>query len=177
MARATSSLPVPDSPRISTVASVGATRPMALYTSCMGLLLPMMASAAAVSGATSSSTRERMNRPASRAWPIKARMSGNLKGLEHVFEGPQLGGLDGRLRGAEGGHDDDRQLGLNLVHGPEGLQAAHPRHAHIHDHQVRDCRLDQTPGRLAGGRGPHGVAFRGQELFKALPELRVVVDN
>ena len=62
----------------------------------------------------------------------------NLGGLEDVFEGPQLGGLDGGIRGAEGGHDDDRQLGLDLVDGPEGLQAAHPRHAHIHDHQVRE---------------------------------------
>ena len=53
--------------------------------------------------------------------------------------------------------------------GPEGLQAAHPRHAHIHDYQVRDRPLDRGNGRLPAGRGLHGMLFRRQELFKALP--------
>ena len=44
MARATSSLPVPDSPLTKTVASVEATRPIALYISCMAGLAPTRAS-------------------------------------------------------------------------------------------------------------------------------------
>ncbi|SST06830.1 Uncharacterised protein [Acinetobacter baumannii] len=41
-ARATSSLPVPDSPWISTVESVGATLRILLYSSCIGAQEPMM---------------------------------------------------------------------------------------------------------------------------------------
>ncbi len=41
-ARATSSLPVPDSPWISTVASVGATLRILLNRSCIGAQWPMM---------------------------------------------------------------------------------------------------------------------------------------
>ncbi len=98
-------------------------------------------------------------------------------GLEDVFEGSQLGGLDGRLGSAIGRHDDDRQLGLHLMDGPEGLQAVHPRQAHVHDHQVGGFGLYQGQGRLTAGRGLHLVAILGQELFKALPQLRVVVHD
>ena len=41
-ARATNSLPVPDSPWINTVESVGATLRILLYSSCMGAQEPMM---------------------------------------------------------------------------------------------------------------------------------------
>ena len=41
-------------------------------------------------GATSISTRERMKRPASRAWPIKARISGISKGLRTYSKAPSL---------------------------------------------------------------------------------------
>ena len=108
---------------------------------------------------------------------MSARISGTSQRFEDIFEGPQLGGLDGGLGGAISGHDDDRQLGLDLVDGAEGLQAAHPRQAHVHDHQVGDFGLHRSYGRFTTGRGLHGMAVLGQDFLEALPYLRFVIND
>ena len=51
-ARATNSLPVPLSPRISTLTSCGAMRPIILHISCMTGLRPMMRSTRSSVGST-----------------------------------------------------------------------------------------------------------------------------
>ena len=56
MARATSSLPVPLSPVISTGTFCPATRPMALYTSRIAGQVPMMAPSTSGSGSVSATT-------------------------------------------------------------------------------------------------------------------------
>ncbi len=60
----------------------------------------------------------------------------NIEGLEQVIVGAQLHGLDGRLRGAVGGHEDDRKLRIELADPPQGFQAVEPGHANIAEHQV-----------------------------------------
>ena len=89
-ARATSSLPEPDSPRTSTVASVADTRPMDLYTSCMAGLFPMMASPWFLFGEASISTGERMKRPASRACRMVDSIWGMSNGLITWSKAPIL---------------------------------------------------------------------------------------
>ena len=42
----------------------------------------------------------------------------DIEGLEQVIVGAQLHGLDGRLRGAVGGHEDDRKLRIELADPP-----------------------------------------------------------
>ena len=70
MARATSSLPVPLSPVISTGTSCSATRPMALYTSRIAGQEPTMAPSASGSGADSAMTAgSRIRRETSIASP------------------------------------------------------------------------------------------------------------
>ena len=107
-ALATSSLPVPLSPWMSTVAPVPAARPMALYSSCMGREWPNRASPAVISWSWFICTGERMKRPASRAWCTSLAKSVGTRGWGHIVEGPQLGGLDGLGGESAGGGDDNR---------------------------------------------------------------------
>ena len=81
MARATSSLPVPLSPRISTVTSCAATRPIALYTSCMAGQRP--SSTSPVAGAASLGHRGRhAHQPAGLHRPVdQVAQSGSSSGL------------------------------------------------------------------------------------------------
>ena len=92
---------------------------------------------------------------------------------------PQLheaGGLDGRVRGAERGHDHGREPRANLAHGLEGRKPVHARHAHVHDHQVRGVRAHLLhPGLARGGRA-HGMALGSEQLLEALAQVGVVVD-
>ena len=82
MARATSSLPVPDSPTTRTVTSVGAVRPMALNTSSISGLAPMRRpgrarpSGAGVSASLAATARGR--RASSRAMPRRRSRSKGL---------------------------------------------------------------------------------------------------
>jgi hypothetical protein len=84
MARATSSLPVPDSPTTSTVALVDATRATSLYTSSMRGLLPsisagLLLARAAMAGPSLASADRRRR---SRARVTVRRSSSTLKGFE-----------------------------------------------------------------------------------------------
>ena len=109
MARATSSLPVPLSPVISTQASRGATRAMRLKTVCMAGLRP-----------TISSGGRRRSRSASAARSgVGAALQGAADGVEglvqverlgEVIEGPALDGPHRRRQVAERRHDDDRRV-------------------------------------------------------------------
>ena len=80
IARATSSLPVPDSPTTSTVALVGATRATSLYTSSMrGLLPSISASRAASPGVALRFSAARRLRSSARV--TVSRSSSTLNGL------------------------------------------------------------------------------------------------
>jgi len=101
----------------------------------------------------------------------------DVEGLEDVVVGAELGGLDGRLGAAVGGHDDDRQVGHALAHALHGGDAGDAGHAHVHDHEVRGLAGDLVHAGLAGGGGAHLEPVGLQDLAEALAQLGVVVNN
>ena len=101
----------------------------------------------------------------------------DVKGLEDVVKGAELGGLDGRFGAAVGGHDDHRQVGHARAHALHGLNAVDAGHAHVHDHQVRGLARHLGHAGLAALRGAHLVPVGLHDLAEALAQLGVVVNN
>jgi hypothetical protein len=77
----------------------------------------------------------------------------DIEGLEEVIVGPQLHGLDRRLRGAVGSHEDHRKLRIQLPNAPQSLQSIEPGHADIAENQVWLQNRDEPYTLLAARRG------------------------
>ena len=60
-----------------------------------------------------------------------------FEGLQDVVEGPFLHGGDGLFHGAEGGHDDHRQVRIEPVQLIQEFDAAHLGHLHVRQDQVQ----------------------------------------
>ena len=155
MARATSSLPVPLSPRISTVTSWPAARPIALYTSCIAGDRPTIRSAAASSGSSSSANRAGtcVRRLCSMALARTSRSWRRSSGLSRYSKAPRFiasmavsvaANAVITITGRRG------SISADLV---EGVQARHVGQPHVEDHGVGPSRadaLDPLPGRACG---------------------------
>ena len=113
IAWATSSLPVPVSPWISTLALVGAIRLSRSITSRICGLSPMTPSKPNFSSSRRfSSTFARRSRALSAAFSAIARSWLDVQRLEQVVERPLLHRLDGRGDRAVAGHEDHLAVGL-----------------------------------------------------------------
>ena len=154
MKRAVTSLPVPLSPRIITVASVAAARRhFSIWSSMAGLRLwAASASPRASSRPFSSSTSLLQlgvgERPLHHQQQVLA-----LEGLLQVIEGAVAHGQHRALHRTEGGEEDDGQSGMGLMQPGKDLFARHARHAHVQQHQVGRvgqafgqalCRVDEN---------------------------------
>ena len=112
MAWATSSLPVPVSPWISTLASVGAMRFSRSMTSCICGLLPITPSKPNFSSSRRfSSAFCRRSRRLAEALSVTARKLAQVERLEQVVERPLLHGRDGRGDRAVAGDQDHLGVG------------------------------------------------------------------
>ena len=60
-----------------------------------------------------------------------------FEGLEDVIEGPFFHGRDRFFHGAEGGHDDHRQVRVEAVQFVQELDAAHLGHLHVGEDEVQ----------------------------------------
>jgi hypothetical protein len=76
-----------------------------------------------------------------------------LERLADEIEGAQLDGLDGGREGAEGGHQDDLDLGLLLLDHPEQIHPGHRIHPQVRDDQI-EAALAQPPDRPRPLRRP-----------------------
>ena len=87
-----------------------------------------------------------------------------------------LHGLNGRLRGAKGSHEDDRQFGVKLADFPERLNAVEAAHANVHDNKVRlDLRNDFKRLLTAGGGMQiHGIA---ENTLKRIAHICLIIDQ
>jgi len=117
-ARATSSLPLPDSPLINTVACERLKRPMALKTSCMAGAWPMISgvsSSAILSGAclVLSSTARLIT---SMAWSTS-------NGLARYSKSAALEGGYCAFKVGISGHDDDRNIRIFLFDFAQKIQS------------------------------------------------------
>ena len=101
----------------------------------------------------------------------------DLEGLVDVVVGAFLHRLDGLIDGAEGGHDDDHDIRVQLLDGPQGLHAAQTRHADIRHHQI-DRLLLQEGQSLRPVAADGGLkAFPLQDLCQQVPHLLFVVHD
>ncbi len=153
-ASATSSLPVPDSPVMRTVASDGATLPMSLKTSSIGLLLPTIRSRSA-SRLPSSSRRALTSEAMSACSKTRSQRGEEVVDLERlgdVVVGAVLHGLDGGGAPAERGHHDDLELAVLALQLAEQADPVLVGELDVHHHQVRQILRDRLDRLGAGVR-------------------------
>src|SRR5213594_4002376 len=165
IAAATSSLPVPLSPSISTGESESATVATTSFTRVMpGEPPPQRVHLAAQEALLEDLLHEVLQLV-------------QVQRLDEVVVGPRLQRLDRRLDHRVAGHHDDlerRIVPLDLV---EHLQAVHLGHPDVDQRGVEDLMADQ-PDRLAPARRQGDVvAPAAQRLAQELADIDVVVDD
>ena len=72
-----------------------------------------------------------------------------VEGLGKIIVGALLHGLDGRLDGTVGGHDDDLGVGALGADVPEEREAVHARHAYVEQNEVEGLRFRFAKGARA----------------------------
>ena len=100
----------------------------------------------------------------------------HVERLEQVIVGAQLHRLDGRLRRAVGGHQDDQQLRVDLADAPQRFQARDAAHADVHDDQVGLELGDDPQALLAAGRGGQLDLRRIKDPLERVLHVRFVVN-
>ena len=178
MALATSSLPVPLSPVISTVAYVGAIWRSLATTACMAGELPMTPSKPNFSlSCRCSSMLERCKPSRLRRLVGDRSQLVDIERFGQISRGPGLHGGDGRLDRAMAGEDHDfgvRQLPFGLG---QDLEPANPLHDQVGDDDVEVVFFDE-PESLAAAGGHDAIVANA---FEALGHRRgvrfVVVDH
>ena len=155
--RATSSLPVPLSPTISTLLGIGATRAIASRSDRIGALSPM--------SGVSPSNRDRSERNLLHQPPARDRvldlLNDALDRLRLVDEpvGAEPHGLDAAVVAAGAGVDDDRRVDAALLQPPQHFEAVDARHLEIEDDAV-DRLAGQDVERLVAAGGDESCGSR-----------------
>jgi hypothetical protein len=171
-ARATSSLPVPDSPLMRTVMFERASRPMARNTSCIDGASPMM------SGLLSQRLGRRRRLllcPAGAAHLIDGLVE--VEGLRQVLEGTAVEGGHGAVEVRVRGHDDDRQVrdgGVDLLQQIEAVDAGH---ADVGQDHVGALALQRLHDADAVGEAGHIHVGLAQRALQHPADGAVVVDD
>ena len=178
IARAASSLPVPDSPVISTVTSLRASiSSVAKISSMAGLRLTMLAKAVAV-GELAAQVLDLVDQPA--ALERLLRRVQQLLGLERlgdVVDRALAHRLDGVLDAAVAGDHDHVDVGPVLADVLGERDAVAAADAHV-DQRQREVVLGQTlHGVGHAGDALDLVGVRGEQRFQLLADQRVVVDD
>jgi hypothetical protein len=153
MARATSSFPVPDSPRIRILASEGAAEPL-------------------LEGAVLHHQRVFLDCLSNCLDYRRA-----LERFFHEIVGAYLHRVHGRSHGAERGHQHHLDIRRYRLDRLEKLVSTHRRHHQVCEHHVDFPLSDQVKGLFAVQRGEHLQGFAGENLFKGEQVVLVVFDN
>ena len=154
MARATSSLPVPLSPRSSTVASESATARIRSSAACIAGERPSRASQAEALLDLRAQAAILLPQAAvlERALDGQADLA-QLERLGQIVVGALAHGLDGRLQAAEGRHEDHAGAGLALLGRAQEGQAVDLVHHEVGEDHVDLLALDGGQGARSAGRG------------------------
>ena len=161
---ATSSLPVPLSPVMSTVEAVGATDRTRSKTAAIAWETPRMLSRP---WRDAELGLEPAGSPPARSWLSRAPRTTMLQlldveGLGEVVVGPELHGGHRRLRGAVGGHDDDHGLRRGRLHVAQDLDAVPVGQTDVGDDHVGGslAKGPPRPGRGCPPSPPRSLPWR-----------------
>ena len=102
---------------------------------------------------------------------------GGREGLREIVVGAALHGLDRELRGAVGGHQDHGRLGQPPHQLGQQLEAVHPGHAQVAEHELGGRDLELAQGRLGVGCADGFIALGREHQLEALAQGLVVVDD
>ena len=176
--RASSSLPVPLSPRMSTVASSPATlrtRSRISRTLRLGTRHERPLALVGHLGAESDITL-RCRSVRSEALPHERQHGVVLEVLGDVVVGAELHRLDGGLDFVDGRDHDDLDQALRLLDLLEHLEAADARHPDVEQHDVHVLAIENRQPALAGRRAQHPVVA-AQDRRQGVAHALVVVDD
>jgi len=117
-----------------------------------------------------------VGRPAQRPFGGRGHVV-EIEGFGHIFEGADLGGVDGGEQRVLGAHDDHRQLGPLLADAGQHVENILVRHHHVGDHQVPLAFRNpfQQGGGVAGGADL--IAQPAERLTEHQPDGGVIVGN
>src|SRR4029453_10078036 len=176
MAAATSSLPVPDSPEMSTRASDGATRAIISRTRRRAGLEPIISPTSPRSARRARASPRTCRSPtadarASRTPPARG-------GLLEEVECPALRGANGVAEPGPTAHHDDRYFWCTLAKCGEHGHAIHlARHHEVDERDVRLRLHGERDTAGAVGRLANLIAFRREQGTDHAPDVRLVVDD
>ena len=175
MARATSSLPVPVSPRMSTVTGRGGHAPDFLVN---GLHGAAVADDSRLIGPRFAHFHRLGHEPiAGHGFGDQIEQFSHIERLEQIVVSAEFGRFDGGFRGAEGGHQNDGQLGLGGVELRDQFQSGQSRHLQIGDDHIE--RLLFGLGQSFITSLSHGdfIALDLQFFFQATDNAGVVFNE
>ena len=190
-ARATSSLPVPDSPCTSTGAMLRATLPTIACTCCMLSVRPTSRCSAGGGAAARrlGGTRGAVGVGAAAAGRAGARRAATERRGHHgtklpqvhrlgqVVVGAALERLHRALRRAVGGDDDGLLAARALLQPLQQFQAGAVGQPHVGDDRAVGTLAQQRPGLLDAARGLDHVAFAHQRQLVQRAQIGFVVDD
>jgi len=99
------------------------------------------------------------------------------EGFGDVVEGAQAHGFHRALDAAEGGHDDDRDVGIIAFGVFEDLLPGHARHLHVRDDHVHFRLFQKGQAGLRVVQGGDGIAGIGQHGFQDKQIILFVVED
>jgi hypothetical protein len=111
-------------------------------------------------------------------WPTKASFAPgsprHVKGLEQIIVSAKLGCFDGRISGAKGGRQNNRQARLRRVQLAHQFQPGQPRQT-----QIGDDKIERIPSRprqslVAPPLGGHFMTFVRQHAAQGIADARVI---
>ena len=171
-ARATSSLPVPDSPVMSTVVFDCERRPIARKTSCIAGAWPSISGAAPVSASTGAGRRRLDHRAADERDGVI-----DVERLRQILEGAALERRDRAVEIRVRGHDDHRQLRAALLHLVEQHEARFARHPDVGDEHRRLARRERLQHLRRGHERPERNVLARERFLEHPADRAVVVDD
>jgi len=85
--------------------------------------------------------------------------------------------LDGQLYISVPGHEDDRDLGIQLADAMQERHAVDPRHADVGDHDAVEAEADQFQHRVGGGKCLHRQSEQLERLRRRPAQFLFVIDQ
>ncbi len=185
MARATSSLPTPLSPRMSTVTSLSDTCSMTDAIVAISGLSPQKRNARSWSSdQLPPQLADLRDQPAFLDGALDRRIERDLAEplgivrLDDVVGRAQPHGLDDRRRLLAPGEHDHLQVGFGGLERPQRLEPVHPGHHHVEQHDVRRVALlDGRQHFVAAREGARLVPAQREKRLQVPRECRIVVDD